>query len=100
MKKSLYLQTAILVGLSAVVVTGCAGDNNEFTPPPVVVAPPPATPPPPPPPPTTEAPQDALGAGFKASFEQSAFAEPTDPMAGDIIPLDKSAEAFDVPNPM
>lgn len=97
MKKSLYLQTAILVGLSAVVVTGCAGDNNEFTPPPVVVAPPP---PPPPPPPTTEAPQDALGAGFKASFEQSAFVEPTDPMAGDTIPLDKSAEAFDVPNPM
>ena len=99
MKKSLYLKTAILVVLSAGSLTACSGDNSFITPPPVVVAPPP--PPPPPPPPTGQAaPQDSLGAGFKASFEQDRFAEPTDPVTSDIIPLDKTADAFDVPNPM
>ena len=94
MKKSLYLKTAILVVLSATVVTGCSNNDSGSVTPPVVV-----TPPPPPPPPAADAPQDNLGDGFKAAFEQGPFAEPVNPVAGDIIPLDKTTDPFDVPNP-
>ena len=97
MKKSLYIKTAILVVLSASVVTGCSNNDSGSVTPPVVVTPPP--PPPPPPPPAADAPQDNFGAGFKAAFEQGSFAEPVDPVAGDIIPLDKTTDPFDVPNP-
>jgi len=102
MKKSLYLKTAILVVLSATVVTGCSNNDSGSITPPVVVTPPPAVPPPPPPPPPAgaDAPQDNFGASFKTAFEQNPYAEPIDPVAGDIIPLDKTAEPFDVPNPM
>jgi hypothetical protein len=42
---------------------------------------------------------DAQGAGFAAAFRADAQAEPVDPMTGDIIAIDKTIDATDVPNP-
>lgn len=97
MKSSLILATA------AFALTACGGGDNDFTPPAtgVVTPPPPVTPPAPPPaPPTGDgSPEGQAGAGFAASFRQGPFDEPTDPVAGDIIALDKTTDPYDIPNP-
>ena len=75
---------------------------DSLWPPTGVVTPqPPVTPPAPPPaPPTGDgSPEGQAGAGFAASFRQGSFDEPTDPVEGDIIPLDKTTDPFDIPNP-
>lgn len=97
------MKTSIVMAVAAFALTACGGGSNDFIPPQtgVVTPPPPAPPPPPPPtPPTGDgSPEGQAGAGFAASFRQGAFDEPTDPMEGDIIALDKTTDPFDIPNP-
>jgi len=98
------IKTSILLGMAAFALTACGGGgSNDFTAPPtgVVTPQPPVTPPAPPPaPPTGDgSPEGQAGAGFAASFRQGSFDEPTDPVEGDIIPLDKTTDPFDIPNP-
>ncbi len=104
MKTYFSMKTSLVLVTSALALTACGGGgNNDFTSPPTgVVTPPPpvGTPPPPPTPPTGDgSPEGQAGAGFAASFRQSPFDEPTDPVAGDIIALDKTIDPYDIPNP-
>lgn len=83
----------ILLSGSALLIVACSGgDLVELPTPPVVVDPPP--------PPVTETPvQDQFGAGFKTAFERDKTAEPVEPVDGDIIPLDKTIDPVDIPDP-
>lgn len=104
MRKQFSIKTFLVVATAAVTLAACGGGgDNNFTPPPtgVVTPPPPIDQPPPPPPPSTGdgTPQGQAGAGFAAAFNQGAFDEPVDPMSGDIIALDKTAEPIEIPNP-
>lgn len=101
MKMTSPLKLLLVAGASAIALAGCGGDNN-YTPPPTSTVPPPPLPPPPPPPPpppTSATPQEQAGAGFAAAFNQAAFDEAVEPAPGDIIPLDKTAEPIDIPDP-
>lgn len=103
MKAHFSIRTSLILAGAAVGLAACGGGDNDFTPPPtgVVTPPPPVTPPAPPPtPPTGDgSPEGQAGAGFAASFRQGPFDEPTDPVTGDIIPLDKTTDPYDIPNP-
>lgn len=101
MKMTSPLKSILIAGASAVVLAGCGGDNNYSPPPTSTVPPPPLPPPPPPPPPppTSASPQEQAGSGFAAAFNQAALDEPVEPVSGDIIPLDKTAEPIDIPDP-
>ena len=89
--------------MAALVLAACGGAESNFMRPDTGAAttPPPVTPPPvdPPPPAGDGTPQAQAGAGFAAAFNQGPFDEPVDPMDGDIIALDKTADPFDIPNP-
>ena len=89
---------------SVALLTACSGGSNDFVAPPTgVVTPVVVTPPPPPPdpvdPPPAGSAQEQAGAGFAFAFNQSRLDEPVDPMEGDIIAVDKTAEPIDIPNP-
>jgi len=95
-------KSLMLAAVAATALAACGGSDNDFVAPPVAVIPPqpPApTPPPPPPPPPMGNLEDGFGAGFAAAFQQDAFAEPIDPVTGDIIPLDVTADPVPVPDP-
>jgi len=104
MRKYISIKASLLTAATALSLSACgfSGDNN-FTPPETgVVTIPPAggQPPVDPPPPTGDGtPQGQAGAGFAAAFNQGPNDEPVDPMAGDIIPLDKTAEPIPIPDP-
>ncbi len=104
MRKHFLLKASLVMAAASLALAACGNPgNNTFTPPEtgVVVPPPPIVPPPPPttPPTGDGSPQGQAGAGFAASFNQDPLDEPTDPVSGDIIPLDKSSDPFDIPNP-
>lgn len=105
MKTHFSMKTSIVMAVAAFALTACGGGgSNDFIPPEtgVVIPPPPAPPPPPPPPPPPTGDgslEGQAGAGFAASFRQGPFDEPTDPVEGDIIALDKTTDPFDIPNP-
>jgi len=93
-------KTLLIAGVAAVTLAACGGDNDYVAPPTGAVTPPvvPPVPPPPPPPPTgDDSPQGQAGAGFAAAFNRGSFEEPVDPMDGDIVALDKTAEPIDFP---
>jgi len=102
MRKYFSIKTSLVAATAVFALAACGGGgDNNFTPPPTgVVTPPPPVDPPPPPPPTGDGtPQGQAGAGFAAAFNQGPFDEPVDPMTGDIIALDKTAEPIEIPNP-
>ena len=104
MKKhsSIRITLATFAAVFALAACGNPGNNNFVAPPTGTATAPPTPPPAPTPPPTPTGdgtPQGQAGAGFATAFNQSPFDEPVDPIAGDIIPLDKTAEPIPIPNP-
>lgn len=53
----------------------------------------------PPPPPPAAPLEDGFGTTFGAAFRADGNAAPIDPMAGDIIDLDLTADPTDIPSP-
>ena len=89
---------------AAATLAACGGSDNTFVAPPTAVVTVTDPPPPPPPPPTPEPEPEGTaaeqaGAGFAFAFNQSPFDEPVEPVEGDIIPLDLTAEPIPVPDP-
>ena len=82
------LSLSLIIGSMALV--GCDGSGSTAK----VVDPVDPTPPS-----SGETVQDKLGAGFAAAFNADAFGEPVRPASGDIVPLDKTTDPFDIPNP-
>jgi len=82
----------LILILSAVSLTACFDSDNKVKTPVVVVTPPPAPPPP-------QSIESNFGTGFEQAFGQSAFDEAIDPIASDIIAIDKTVDPIDVPNP-
>ncbi|MGD2133703.1 MAG: hypothetical protein PVI23_12990 [Maricaulaceae bacterium] len=57
------------------------------------------TPPPPPPPPPATPLEDTFGTGFGTAFRADPNTDPVDPMAGDIVALDLTADPTEIPDP-
>lgn len=91
MKKHKFLRLGASAVLAVAVIAACSEDD-PVTPPPGPVG---GAPPPPPPP----AAKTQFGAGFEAAFDQDATDEPRDPVAGDIIDIDITADPVDVADP-
>lgn len=87
--------------IAAPALVACSGGSNDFVAPPtgVVIIPPPPIPTPPTPPPTTGELIDSFGAGFATAFRADAQGQPSDPVTGDVIAIDKTTDPFDIPNP-
>lgn len=90
MKKLTTLLSLSLVA-GSLALSGCGGGSSNPT-----VAPPP---PPPPPPPAADTIQSKFGTGFAFAFNAARFAMPVSPTPNDIIALDKTIDALDIPNP-
>lgn len=103
MREYFSTKTSVLAATAALVLAACGNPgNNNYVPPEtgVVTIPPTVTPPPVDPPPTGDgSPQGQAGAGFATAFNQGPTDEPVDPMTGDIVALDKTAEPIPIPDP-
>lgn len=102
MKTLLSIKTSLILAAAALALTACGGSDNGFVAPPTGGFTPPAPPPPPPPPPPpggNGTPQSQAGSGFAAAFNQGPFDKAVEPMTGDIIVLDKTAEPIEIPDP-
>ena len=80
------LALILILGTAGTTLTACNGGGDGVTLPT----------PPPPPPPTL---QEQFGAKFAQSFNKSMNDVPVDPMQGDIIMIDITADPLDVPDP-
>lgn len=99
MRQSSSFKTVLIATMGAIMLAACGGGENTFTPPPTSTVPPNPPPPPPPPPPPSQSLQEQAGAGFATAFNQAPTDAPVEPVAGDIIPLDKTADPLEVPDP-
>lgn len=104
MKKTISIKLTFVAVVTAAALAACGGGGeNTFVAPPVAVGPPTPPPPLPPTPPTpptgSGTVQAQAGAGFAAAFNQGRTDEPNDPVANDIIPLDKTGEPIPIPDP-
>lgn len=76
-------------GVATALLAACGGSGSAAAP----------LSPPPPPPAQVPLPSQ-LGIGFAMKFAAMLNADPTDPAAGDIIPLSLSGDPLAVPDPM